>query len=64
MAYTEILKLLGSILRWAINGFKGEFGRFYNEKSETANFIAGIIVLLLFASVFIPLISFLLGSDR
>jgi hypothetical protein len=62
MAYTEIIKLLGSILRWGINGFKGEFSNFYGEKFERANFIAGIIVILVFVLVLIPLIAFFLRS--
>jgi hypothetical protein len=61
MAYTEILKLLGSILRWGISGFKGEFKDFYDEKFERANFIAGIILLLIIALILLPLISFILN---
>jgi uncharacterized membrane protein YesL len=61
MAYTEILKLLGSILRWSIRGFKGEFKDFYDEKFERANFIGGIILLLIIALILLPLISLILN---
>jgi hypothetical protein len=63
MAMTEIIKLLGSILRWCIAGFKGEFVNFYDDKFERVNFVAGVILLLVFTLIFIPLIFFLLRTD-
>ena len=56
MAYTEILKLLGGIVRWGINGFKGAFSNYYDEKYEHVNFITGIVVLAVFFIISVPLV--------
>jgi hypothetical protein len=60
MVYTELLKLCGSLLRWSLKGFKGEFKDYYDEKFEKSNFIAGCILILIVMIILIPLISIIL----
>jgi len=56
MAYTELIKFLGSLLRWAVNGFKGKFVDYYDEKLERENFTFGIILIILIVLIIIPII--------
>jgi len=57
MAYTEILKFLGSIVRWAASGFRKSFGEFYDDKFERQNFVAGVVAVLLFFLAVVPLVA-------
>ena len=61
MAYTEIIKFLGSLLRWAANGFKGKFVDYYDEKFERVNFIIGIILIIFIILLIIPVIGNLIN---
>jgi uncharacterized Tic20 family protein len=58
MAYTEIIKFLGSLVRWVVHGLNGKFVDYNDEKFDRENFIAGIIVTIFIASILIPLIGY------
>lgn len=61
MAYTEIIKFLGSILRWTFYGFNGKFMDYYDEKFERVNSKVGIFLIILIALLVIPIIGNILN---
>ena len=56
MAYTGILKFLGAMVRWLVNGFTRPLSEYFEPDSDRLNFIAGIFVVLLSMLIVIPLI--------
>jgi hypothetical protein len=64
MAYTEILKLFGTIVRWAFNGFRGKYIDYCDERYDRANFLVGITITILMVLLILPVLSWLLSLSR
>jgi hypothetical protein len=56
MAYTGLLKILGALVRWMLNGFRIPFSEYCDEDFDRPNFIAGLVVVLILVLVLVPLV--------
>jgi hypothetical protein len=55
MAYTGLLRILGALARWMLNGFGIPFSEYCDEDFDRPNFIAGLVVVLILVLVLVPL---------